>query len=87
MTAFLALIPTPVKYAAVALFAVLLAYNAGKWRGASQADAAAKARAAKATIEQLRERGMINEAVKDLSDCELIRDLGGMCPVDGVSDG
>lgn len=75
MMAFLALIPTPVKYAAVALFAVVLAYNAGKWRGASQESAAAEVRAAKATIEQLRERGMINEAVKDLSDCQLARDI------------
>lgn len=79
MTAFLALIPTPVKYAAVALFAVVLAYNAGKWRGASQESAAAEARAAKATIEQLRERGMINEDVARLSDCQLLSELGGDC--------
>ena len=61
-----------------------LVYGAGQYQGRSAATAKAEARAAKATIEQLKERGLINESVSGLSDCDLLRELDpdGVC-VDG----
>lgn len=56
-------------------------YGAGQYQGRSAAMAKAGARAAKATIEQLKERGLINESVSGLSDCDLLHELDpdGLC--------
>lgn len=62
-----------------AIAIVSIAYLAGQWQGRSAATEKAEARAAQATIEQLKERGLINESVSHLSDCDLIRELGGGC--------
>ena len=64
----------PGKIAMVA-FAIGLAYTAGQWQGRTAANANAEARGAKATIEAMRERGLINETVSSMDDCALLLDL------------
>lgn len=76
---FLGMLPSPVKWGGLALVAAFLAYNAGSFIGYRNGQAAADARSLKATIEQLRERGLINEDVRNLSDCQLVVELGGVC--------
>lgn len=75
MSWFLSLIPAPIKYGLIGALACLGAFYAGKWHGAAVETAAAEARAAQATIRQLKERGMINEQVHGLDDCALLREL------------
>lgn len=69
---FLTSLPGKIITAVVVLS---LAYMAGQWHGRDIATEKAEARAAKATIEQLKERGLINEQVRNISDCALAREL------------
>jgi len=75
MMALLGLVPRPLIFAAGALLAIAAAYWAGQYHGASVATAEAEARAAQATIRQLKERGMINDQISGLDDCALLREL------------
>lgn len=75
----LAFVMANLKLLAIASAVVVAAFFAGQWHGASVQRAESRAEVAEATIEQLRERGMINEKVKNLTDCELVRELGGVC--------
>ena len=65
--------------AACALALVVGAIGTAYLKGRADGAAVAESRAMQATIEQLRERGLINEAVRDASDCDLIIELGGVC--------
>lgn len=67
----------PGKIAMAALAGALL-YGAGQWQGRTAANANAEARGAKATIEQLKERGMIDEAVDNTDLVDLCIELGGL---------
>lgn len=62
------------KIGMVAL-AIAIAYGAGEFHGRSVATSNAEARAAQATIRQMKERGLINEAVKSVPDCQLAHEL------------
>lgn len=75
MTGFLFSLPGKIITGLVLLGVV---YGAGQWQGRSAATAKAEARAAKATIEQLKERGLINESVANLPSADLCIELGGM---------
>ena len=67
-------------YLAAGALALLAATHTGLYlKGRADEAALAETRAMRATIEQLRERGLINEAVRDTSDCDLIVELGGVC--------
>jgi hypothetical protein len=76
--AFLKLIPNPVKFAAASALIAAVAFSAGNWKGRTAATANAEARAAKATIQQLKERGLINEAVDDTDIADICIELGGV---------
>lgn len=78
MIGFLSLIPNSLKFAAGAALAIVAAWYAGNWNGARVEASAAEARAVKATLEQLKERGLIDEAVQTVSDCDLLVELGGL---------
>ena len=65
--------------AAGALALVVGVIGTAYLKGRADGAALAETRAMRATIEQLRERGLINEAVRDTSDCDLIVELGGVC--------
>lgn len=62
----------------VGLVAASVAFGAGYWKGSANASARAEAKAAKAVISQLKERGLINEAVGNLDTVDLCIELGGV---------
>ena len=67
------------RYLAAGAFALLLASHAAVYlAGRSHASTEAETRGMKATIEQLRERGLIDEAVGNLDDSDLCLELGGV---------
>ena len=68
-------IPFWIKAGVLCAALVAGAYGLGEWNGARMERAEAEARGAKATIEQLRQRGLINEAVRDVPACDLAREL------------
>lgn len=71
--------PNPLEWIRIAgaCFLIgLLCYQIGQVSGRAQGLKVAEARAAKATIEQLKERGLIDETVNNLDACDLLADLG-----------
>ena len=67
-------------YLAAGALAAFIAWSGAVYlKGRADCASVAEQRAMQATIEQLRERGLINEAVRDTSDCDLIIELGGVC--------
>lgn len=67
-----------VQKIAIAAVAASAIFGAGYWKGSTNATAKAEARAAKAVISQLKERGLINEAVGNLDTVQLCVELGGV---------
>ena len=74
-------------YLAVGAVALLLASHAGVYlKGRADSAAVAETRAMQSTIKQLQERGLINEAVRDTSDCDLARELNPSVVCDRPGD-
>ena len=72
-------IPNPVSWLRTAVIAALAAGAVGLItyaKGHSDGRDYERAKAALATLEQLEERGMINEEVRSLDDCDLLVELG-----------
>lgn len=62
---------------ALALFAL---WSTGVYlKGRADGASVAEIRGAKATLDQLKERGLINEDVRNADDCDLLADIGVMC--------
>lgn len=78
---FLGFLFSPIGKIGMVALAIALAFTAGETHGRTVASANAEARIAKATIRQLKERGLINEAVKSVPDCQLVHELNpdGLC--------
>mgnify|MGYP001216090148 CR=1 FL=1 len=68
----------PVRNALIGLAIVAAAYVTGYINGRSDGKAIAAKAAVEATINQLKERGMINEAVRNLDARSLCIELGGL---------
>lgn len=66
------------RFGAVCVLACAVAFGAGYLAGRNDGANLAETRTATATINQLRKRGLINEAVDALSDADLCRELGGL---------
>lgn len=67
-------------YIAAGAFAVFILWSTGLYlKGRADGAAVAEARAVQSTFNQLKERGLINEAVRNSDDCELLADLGVVC--------
>lgn len=79
LIALLRIVPLWAWFAAAGVFGSILSYAAGQHNGAQVATAQAEARGAQATINAMKERGLINEAVRNMDDCGLLAELGGMC--------
>lgn len=80
MIALLAAIPAPIRQAVLGAVIGFTCFMAGAWHGSKIETAQAEARGAQATINAMKERGLINEAVRNMDDCRLLRELGGgMC--------
>lgn len=79
MLALLGNLPAFARSLALAGVVGLVAGSAGYVKGRADGAAVAETRAMKATIEQMRQRGMINEDVRGLPDPALCRELGGLC--------
>ena len=58
---------------------IALASGAGYIKGRSDGYALGTAKGVTATMEQLQQRGEINEDVRNTGECELIVELGGVC--------
>ena len=71
------LLSLPGKIAMAAL-ALVLAYGAGYYGGASGAKAKARAEALQATLDQLKERNATDEQIRDMDDAALCQLLGGV---------
>ena len=62
---------------ALALFAL---WSTGLYmKGRADGAAVAESKAIQSTFNQLKERGLINEDVRNTDDCELVVELGGVC--------
>ena len=68
-----------VKIGVAVLAATAVVYPVAFWHGGRVADADAELRGARKTIDRLIEKGQIDEAVKNLDDCQLTIELGGVC--------
>lgn len=79
MTALLRIVPLWAWFAFAGVCGSILSYAAGQHNGAQIATAEAEARGAQATINAMKERGLINEAVRNMDDCRLLSELGGLC--------
>lgn len=73
--ALLAFIPSWLRTLLVCAAVGAASFGAGHWHGAQTASAQAEARGAQATIKSLKQRGLINEAVRTVPDCDLAREL------------
>lgn len=73
--ALLRIVPLWAWVAAAGVLASVFSYNAGHHVGAQVATAEAEARGAQATINAMKDRGLINEAVRNMDDCALAREL------------
>lgn len=73
--ALLRIVPLWAWFAAAGVFSCFISYGAGHHIGAQVATAQAEARGAQATINAMKERGLINEAVRNMDDCALAREL------------
>lgn len=78
------MIVSKLKFAATVLAA--LAVGFAYWKGRHDGATIAEARTATATIDQLRERGLINESVRELPACDLLRELDPDSVCDGLGD-
>lgn len=79
MLALFANLPAFARSLALAALLGFGAASLGYLKGIADGAAEAESRAMKATIEQMRQRGMINEDVRGLPDAALCRELGGLC--------
>ena len=62
---------------ALALFAL---WSTGLYmKGRADGAAVAESKAIQSTFNQLKERGLINEDVRNADDCDLVVELGGVC--------
>ena len=62
---------------ALALFAL---WSTGIYiKGRADGDAIGESRGIQSTFNQLKERGLINEDVRNADDCQLVVELGGVC--------
>lgn len=67
-------------YIAAGAAGLFAAWSTGLYlKGRADGAAMAEARAVQSTFNQLKERGRINEAVRNSDDCELLADLGVLC--------
>lgn len=79
MIGWLTSLGTIPKMIGIAVLAGGIGWGAGYLQGKGAAQADAENESLRSTIEQLQERGLINEDVQGLSDCELVIELGGVC--------
>jgi hypothetical protein len=71
-------LPNPYLIGGAAIAASLVVGGA-YIKGRSDGYALGTAAGVTATMDQLEERGQINETIRNLGECELIRELGGLC--------
>ena len=79
MLALFASLPCSARIFVVSAGVATAAFGFGYGKGRTDGAAVAESRVMKATIEQMRQRGMINEDVRKLPDAALCRELGGVC--------
>jgi hypothetical protein len=67
------------QVAVIASIIAGLATGAAYLKGRSDGFALGAAKGVTATMDQLEQRGQINEAVRKTGECDLIVELGGVC--------